>query len=52
MSTEIYDCAIELYGYGMARLSTFHERTESALPPIRLSFRGGSHYNSLRTVCF
>ncbi|CEM35289.1 unnamed protein product [Vitrella brassicaformis CCMP3155] len=46
--SEMYDCRIEIYGYSNEALRTFHETCNACNPhPMRLSYRGGSHYNSI-----
>jgi OTU domain-containing protein 5 len=44
--SEIYDRAIEIYAYQTESMRTFHEQ-EKARKPIRLSYHGSSHYNSV-----
>lgn len=44
--SEIYDRAIEIYAYQTESMRTFHEQ-EKAREPIRLSYHGSSHYNSV-----
>ncbi len=54
--SEIYNRPIEIYSYSKVPIKTFHEnpsqsvlyeREISNLPPIRLSYHGKAHYNSV-----
>jgi OTU domain-containing protein 5 len=46
--SEIYDRAIEIYAYDTKPMKTFHEAgEEDTAIPFRLSYHGGSHYNSI-----
>lgn len=46
--SEIYDCRIEIYGYGNMIMRTFHETCDAKWPrPIRLQYEGQCHYNSV-----
>ena len=46
---EIYNRSIEIYAYRNEPMRTFHEEQNKggALEPIRLSYHGGEHYNSI-----
>lgn len=43
--SEIYDRPVEIYAYAAEPMRTFHEAGEG--PPIRLSYHGKAHYNSV-----
>ena len=53
--SEIYNRPIEIYSYSKLPIKTFHENSLSVrydrdvnkLPPIRLSYHGKAHYNSI-----
>jgi len=46
--SEIYDRPIEIYAYSTESMRTFHEQEdERNRKPIRLSYHGKSHYNSV-----
>lgn len=47
--SEIYNRPIEIYAYSDKPMRTFHEQalTEELIVPIRLSYHGQSHYNSI-----
>ncbi len=51
--SELYDRPVEIWAYdqqiGARKLRTFHEATSATAPqpPIRLSYYGGSHYDSV-----
>lgn len=46
--SEIYDRPIEIYAYSIESMRTFHEQEdERNRVPIRLSYHGKSHYNSV-----
>lgn len=45
--SEIYDRPIEIYAYSAKPMRTFHETSQSQVPPIRLSYFGGKHYDSI-----
>ena len=46
--SEIYDRPIELYAYSKVPMRTFHESHGSeGTQPIRLSYHGKSHFNSI-----
>ena len=53
--SELYHRPVEIWAYdpqiGARKLRTFHEATSATnpLPPIRLSYYGGSHYDSVCT---
>ena len=48
---EIYDRAAEIYAYdpvlGAKRLRTFHSGRSVTRPPVKLSYYGGGHYDSI-----
>jgi OTU domain-containing protein 5 len=48
---ELYDRPCELWGYcpvaGAKKLRTFHEASHHRSPPIRVSYYGGGHYDSI-----
>ena len=47
--SEIYDRPIEIYAYSSKPMRTFHEGQEegNTVIPIRLSYHGKSHYNTI-----
>lgn len=46
--SEIYMCPIEIYAYSNTPMRTFHETSNKNLgEPIRLSYHGQSHFNSI-----
>lgn len=48
--SEIYDRPIELYAYSTQSMRTFHEQNDDRKrEPIRLSYHGNSHFNSVVT---
>jgi len=48
---ELYDRPAEIWGFdpsvGARKLRTFHESSQAARPPMRLSYYGGGHYDSV-----
>lgn len=47
--SELYNRPIEIYAYAKEPLRTFHEvSNDQHVKPIRLSYHGRSHYNSVR----
>jgi len=57
--SEIYNRPVEIYSYSSVPIKTFHENSLSyarydrefnTLPPIRLSYHGKAHYNSIVSV--
>jgi len=50
--SEIYNRPIEIYAYRAEPLRTFHEEQHrnSGVKPIRLSYHGSEHYNSIREI--
>jgi OTU domain-containing protein 5 len=49
--SEIYNKPIEIYAYHSEPMRTFHEdflKLENSKKPIRLSYHGKEHYNSIR----
>ncbi|KAL3695624.1 hypothetical protein R1sor_009700 [Riccia sorocarpa] len=44
---EMYNRPIHIYSYSMEPINIFHGSYETDLPPIRLSYHRGNHYNSL-----
>lgn len=46
--SEIYNRPIEIYAYSIEPMRTFHETNFQKNEPIRLSYHGMSHYNSVR----
>lgn len=47
--SEIYNRPIEIYAYSTQPMRTFHESNFMKAEPIRLSYHGMCHYNSVRT---
>jgi OTU domain-containing protein 5 len=47
--SEIYGLPIEIYAYSNTPMRTFHEVADGNLEPIRLSYHGRSHYNSIKS---
>merc|ERR1711916_306749 len=45
--SEIYNRPIEVYSEDVVPLNIFQGRTASSNAPIRLSYHGGNHYNSI-----
>lgn len=45
--SEIYNRPIEIYVYSCKPIRTFHESSFDGYDPIRLSYHGKSHYNSV-----
>lgn len=48
--SEIYDRPIEIYAYSAEPMRTFHEVNQNNRTPIRLSYHGASHYNSVKKI--
>ena len=48
--SEIYNRPIEIYAYAAEPMRTFHEQKEALLLPIRLSYFGQNHYDSIVPV--
>ena len=48
--SEIYNCPIEIYAYSNEPMRTFHEAGMNSSEPIRMSYHGRSHYNSVSEV--
>lgn len=46
--SEIYNRPIEIYAYSSEPMRTFHETNFKKSEPIRLSYHGMCHYNSVR----
>lgn len=44
---EMYNRPIHIYSYSTEPINIFHGNYETDLPPIRLSYHHGNHYNSL-----
>ncbi|CAM6127572.1 unnamed protein product [Calypogeia fissa] len=44
---EMYNRPIHIYSYSTEPINIFHGSYETDLPPIRLSYHRGNHYNSL-----
>ncbi|BBN01541.1 OTU domain-containing protein 5 [Marchantia polymorpha subsp. ruderalis] len=44
---EMYNRPIHIFSYSMDPINIFHGHYETDLPPIRLSYHRGNHYNSL-----
>ena len=44
--SEIYKCPVEIFAYSDKPMKTFHESVGSSTP-MRLSYHGRSHYNSV-----
>ncbi len=45
--SEMYETSIEIYAYGDKPMRTFHESFITKREPIRLLYRGRSHYESV-----
>ncbi len=45
--SEIYDRSIQIYAYSGEPMRTFHEVSTNNQEPIKLSYHGSSHYNSV-----
>ncbi|KAL2506974.1 OTU-like cysteine protease family protein [Forsythia ovata] len=45
--SEMYNRPIHIYSYSTEPINTFHGSYNTDMPPIRLSFHHGNHYNSL-----
>lgn len=45
--SEMYNRPIHIYSYSTEPINIFHGNYDSDLPPIRLSYHHGNHYNSL-----
>ncbi|KAL9247322.1 hypothetical protein vseg_020766 [Gypsophila vaccaria] len=45
--SEMYNRPIHIYSYSTEPINIFHGNYETDLPPIRLSYHHGNHYNSL-----
>lgn len=45
--SEMYNRPIHIYSYSTEPINIFHGNYDSDLPPIRLSYHYGNHYNSL-----
>ncbi|KAH9623537.1 hypothetical protein KSS87_014711 [Heliosperma pusillum] len=45
--SEMYNRPIHIYSYSTEPINIFHGNYNTDLPPIRLSFHHGNHYNSL-----
>jgi len=45
--SEIYNRPIEIYAYRAEPMRTFHEEASQGGKPIRLSYHGNEHYNSI-----
>jgi len=48
--SEIYNRSIEIYAYSSEPMRTFHEVNTNNQNPIRLSYHGASHYNSVMII--
>jgi OTU domain-containing protein 5 len=48
--SEMYNRAIEIYAYSSDPMRTFHESGSNTNEPIRLSYHGKSHYNSIKKL--
>jgi len=48
--SEMYNRAIEIYAYSSEPMRTFHESESNNNEPVRLSYHGRSHYNSIKKV--
>jgi len=48
--SEIYDRSIQIYAYSGEPMRTFHEVSTNNQEPIRLSYHGSSHYNSIKKI--
>ena len=48
--SEIYNRPIEIYAYSSEPMRTFHEINIYKTEPIRLSYHGMCHYNSVRST--
>ncbi|EPS67745.1 hypothetical protein M569_07026, partial [Genlisea aurea] len=45
--SEMYNRPIHIYSYSTDPINTFHGSYQTDVPPIRLSYHRGNHYNSL-----
>lgn len=45
--SEIYNRSVEIYAYRAQPMRTFHEEKRRGSKPIRLSYHGNEHYNSI-----
>ncbi|KAL2485576.1 OTU-like cysteine protease family protein [Abeliophyllum distichum] len=45
--SEMYNRPIHIYSYSTEPINTFHGSYNTDMPPIRLSYHHGNHYNSL-----
>ena len=45
--SEIYNRPIEIYAYSNEPMRTFHEVSDTNKTPIRISYHGKAHYNSV-----
>lgn len=48
--SEIYNRPVELYGYSLEPMRTFHETNKKNIEPMRLSYHGQCHYNSVKAI--
>nr|XP_024380796.1 OTU domain-containing protein 5-B-like isoform X2 [Physcomitrium patens] len=48
---EIYNRPIHIYSYSAEPINIFHGSYETDLPPIRLSYHRGNHYNAIVDPC-
>jgi len=48
--SEIYNRSIEIYAYSNEPMRTFHEAGLNKEEPIRISYHGSSHYNSIKKL--
>ena len=48
--SEIYNSPIEIYAYRSEPMRTFHEDQQNNNKPIRLSYHGKEHYNSVQLI--
>lgn len=48
--SEIYNRPIEIYLYSVKPMRTFHEVSYNRNDPIKLSYHGKSHYNSVCSI--
>ncbi|XP_021720524.1 OTU domain-containing protein 5-like [Chenopodium quinoa] len=49
--SEMYNRPIHIYSYSTEPINIFHGNYDTDVPPIRLSYHNGNHYNSLVDPC-
>eukprot|EP01016_Furgasonia_blochmanni_P024276 TRINITY_DN2615_c0_g1_i7.p1 TRINITY_DN2615_c0_g1~~TRINITY_DN2615_c0_g1_i7.p1 ORF type:complete len:360 (-),score=51.03 TRINITY_DN2615_c0_g1_i7:1066-2145(-) len=48
--SEIYGRPVEIYAYSAEPMRTFHESALTAVEPMRISYHGKSHFNSIKRM--